>query len=71
MSETNIQSSPAILTGAATRISAAEKAAINAKALPAVLRATIHVTRASTGKVETYEIVGTPADDTPTTANQE
>jgi hypothetical protein len=29
-------------------------------AQPAVLRATVHVTRKATGKVETYEIVGTP-----------
>lgn len=30
------------------------------KAQPAVLRATIQVTRKATGKVETYQIVGTP-----------
>lgn len=29
------------------------------EAKPAVLRATIHVTRKETGKVETYELVGT------------
>ena len=28
-------------------------------AQPAVMRATIHITRKDTGKVETYEIVGT------------
>lgn len=27
---------------------------------PAVMRATISITRAATGKVETFEIVGTP-----------
>ena len=32
------------------------------QAQPAVLRATIHITRAVTGKVETFEIVGTPAE---------
>jgi uncharacterized Zn finger protein (UPF0148 family) len=30
-------------------------------AQPAVLRATISVTRKATGKVETYELIGTPA----------
>ena len=34
----------------------------NVQAQPAVLRATIQITRAVTGKVETYEIVGTPAE---------
>ena len=29
-------------------------------AQPAVLTATIQITRAATGKVETYQIVGTP-----------
>lgn len=28
-------------------------------AQPAVMRATIHITRKATGKVETYELVGT------------
>jgi hypothetical protein len=31
-----------------------------AAAQPAVLRMTVQVTRAATGKTETYEIVGTP-----------
>lgn len=30
------------------------------KAQPAVLKATVHITRKETGKVETYEITGTP-----------
>jgi len=30
---------------------------------PAVLRATIHVTRKDTGKVETYELVGSPVPE--------
>ena len=34
-------------------------------AQPAVLKATIHITRAKTGKVETYQIVGTPVKDEP------
>jgi hypothetical protein len=50
---------PAVLQGAATRISAADKAAMELQARPAVLRATIQITRAATGKVEEYEIVGT------------
>jgi hypothetical protein len=60
-----ITSSPAAVQGVAGRIPAAEKAAMTAailskmEAKPAVLRATIQITRASTGKVEEYEIVGT------------
>ena len=34
----------------------------NVAAQPAVLTATIHITRKATGKVETYQIVGTPAE---------
>ena len=49
----------AVLCGQARRISAAEKAEMEVKARPAILRATVHVTRAATGKVETYELVGT------------
>ena len=41
------------MQGLAERIPAAAKAA------PAVLRATIQVTRAATGKVEEYELIGT------------
>ena len=33
-----------------------------AAAQPAVVQATIHITRAATGKVETYQIVGKPVD---------
>lgn len=51
-----IKSEPALLRGTAQHIPAAMKAA------PAVLRATIQITRAATGKVEEYEIVGTPAE---------
>jgi len=61
-----LKTEPAILQGQARRISAAEKAAMELVARPAVLRATIQVTRAATGKVETYEIVGTEAGE-PTT----
>lgn len=32
----------------------------NVAAQPAVLRATIHITRKATGQTETYELVGTP-----------
>jgi hypothetical protein len=49
----------AVLCGQARRISAAEKAEMELQARPAILRATVHVTRAATGKVETYELVGT------------
>ena len=34
-----------------------------AAAQPAVLQAMIHITRKATGKVETYQIVGTPVKD--------
>jgi hypothetical protein len=54
-----IKSQPALMCGEARRISAAEKREMELNARPAILRATIHVTRAATGKVETYEIVGT------------
>jgi hypothetical protein len=48
----------ASVSGQAAVIRAADKL----QAQPAVLRATIHVTRAGTGKVDTYELVGTPAE---------
>lgn len=54
-----LTSPPATLQGEAARIPAA------VKAKPAILTATIHVTRAATGKVETYEIVGTAVDPQP------
>lgn len=50
---------PAIVVGRASRVSAADKAAMELAARPAVLRATIQITRAATNKVEEYEIVGT------------
>jgi hypothetical protein len=59
-----VKSAPAILQGEAQRISAADKAAIALKSTPAILRATIQITRAATGKVEEYEIVGTAAEPT-------
>ena len=36
-----------------------------AAAQPAVLTATIQITRKATGKVETYQIVGAPVKDEP------
>ena len=54
-----IKASNATVLGQAQRISAADKAAAQLKAQPAILRATIQITRAATGKVEEYEIVGT------------
>ena len=44
---------PAEASGEAGRVPAI-------KAQPAVLKATIQVTRKDTGKVDTYEITGTP-----------
>ena len=55
----SIQCGDAAMSGTAARISAADKAAMQLQARPAVLRATIQITRAATGKVEEYEIVGT------------
>jgi hypothetical protein len=52
-----LTSSPATVQGEAGRIPAA-KPAVDIKAAPAVLRATIQITRAATGKVEEYELIG-------------
>lgn len=49
-----VQAQPAQMAGQAGRVPA------EVKAQPAVLKATIHVTRKDTGKVDTYEITGTP-----------
>jgi hypothetical protein len=54
-----VHAQPALLQGQAHRISAADKAAMELQARPAVLRATIQITRAATGKVEEYELIGT------------
>ncbi len=56
----DIKSQPATVTGQAQRISAADKAKMALQAQPAILKATIQITRAKTGKVEEYEIIGTP-----------
>lgn len=58
----HVKSAPAILQGQARRISAADKAdkaEIELNGRPALMRATVQITRAATGKVEEYEIVGT------------
>lgn len=62
MSEIDLQAQPAVIGGEARRISKEEKDALALKARPAILKATIHITRAATGAVETYEITGTEAD---------
>lgn len=54
-----VKALPAVMQGQAQRISAADKAAMELQARPAVLRATIQIKRAATGLVEEYEIVGT------------
>ncbi len=55
---------PAVMAGEARRISKAEKDAAlthaDFAAGNAILHATIQITRAATGKVEEYQIVGTP-----------
>jgi hypothetical protein len=58
VNEANAQ--PAVVSGQASVIRKGQ--AIEAQ--PAVLRATIQITRAATGKVETYEIVGTSEPET-------
>ena len=59
----DLKAAEAAVSGVAGRISAADKASMALQAQPAVLRATIHVTRAATGMVETFELVGNVADD--------
>ena len=54
----DLKPEPAQVSGEASRVSAAEKQAV-LQAGDAILKATIHITRAATGKVETYEITGT------------
>jgi hypothetical protein len=61
----NLGAGEAKVSGKAGRISAADKEAARLQAAPAALRATIHVTRKATGKVETYTIVGTPLPEQP------
>jgi hypothetical protein len=39
------------------------KAPIDLKSQEPVLRMTMHITRKDTGKVETYELIGTPIED--------
>jgi len=53
-----LTTSPAEMRGEAARIPAA------IKARPSVLRATIQITRAATGKVEEYQIVGVAEETT-------
>jgi len=59
MTENELQAAPAVVAGVAQRISAADKALV-VLAQPAVVRATIHITRKATGLIETYELIGTP-----------
>lgn len=60
MTTTNqVRAANAAIAGTAGRVSAAEEQAAELQADRAVLRATVHITRAATGKVETYELVGT------------
>lgn len=51
-----LQTEPASVSGEASVIRAADKL----QAQGSVIRATVHVTRAATGKVDTYELVGIP-----------
>jgi hypothetical protein len=52
------KSDPAVVQGAAGVVRNGPEAQ------PAVLRMTVEITRAATGKVETYELVGTPVPET-------
>ena len=60
---TEIAAADAAMDGAASSIGAKDEAAVALQSAPAVLRATIHITRAS-GVVETFDVVGTPATAT-------
>lgn len=53
-----VKADPAAVSGQAGRISKAEKDALAAQS--AVLRMTVEVTRAGTGKKEVFELIGTP-----------
>lgn len=53
-----LESQPSQVAGEAGRVSAADKQAA-LQSGDVVMKATIHVTRAATGKVETYELTGT------------
>jgi hypothetical protein len=54
------QAQPAAVQGQASVIRKSQAV----EAQPAVLRATIEIKRAATGKTEVYEIVGTPLPET-------
>lgn len=56
-----VKAEPASVSGQAGRISKADKEAALA-AQPAVLRMTVEVTRAGTGKKEVFELIGTPVE---------
>lgn len=56
---------PASVSGAASVIRAADKPQGQLQAQPATLRATITVTRAGTGNVETFDLVGTAGEASP------
>jgi len=56
----DLKPSDAAVSGEAAVIRAADKPAVELQAAPAVIRATVQITRAGTGRVDTFEIVGTP-----------
>ncbi len=58
-----LKTGDAAVSGEASVIRAADKPQIDLKAQPAVITGTIQIKRAATGKVETYQLVGTPAKD--------
>jgi hypothetical protein len=62
----DIKASDAAVSGQASIIRAADKLKSDLQAQPAIVRATIHITRKATGKVDTYEITGTPDQSTKT-----
>jgi hypothetical protein len=62
--DNEIKAGDATVSGQAS-VTRAKPGGVLLQAQPATLRATIHVTRAGTGKVDTFEIVGTPAPATP------
>ena len=57
MTENKIESQPAAMGGVASRISAAAKAELKSDSV--IISATVLITRAATGKIETYQLTGT------------
>jgi hypothetical protein len=62
MEQHELSSQPTTMGGEASRVSLQDKLSSIASQ-PAVLRATIHITRKATGLTETYELTGSPVKE--------